>query len=448
MSILPSFRDVDPLLTTVRIAVSGLARAGKTSFLTSVAVNLLAGNLLKPAADKIVITPGGDSAVNRFDAAANARALSADPPAWPPRTSDVSLLALDLTYRRGRLRPDRRVRLEFLDYPGEWLLDLPLLHTSYADWSEQTLRRLEPIGAAGAFLDFLHTIGRDKADYDAVAVDGSRRYRALLQQLSRVEHLSMLQPGRFLMPPHGEVMPDGRVKSPAHEPPYMAFFPFDRSGPFARLLAQRYDAYVRAVREELSKPSFARIDRMVVLADVLAALHAGQDAFRDVRAALAAVSDSLRWRNTSRIIPARLATLLPLGGIKRVAFVASKADHVGSAQRHNLKELVNRMTPTGGQAISRAFAVAAVRCTEDCTVPLSGANGIVNVPGVRGKVGNQMLGFFPGQVDPGLADDRPWTETFLQVPLFEPVRFDASHGTGIPNIGLQELLGFLLEDVV
>ncbi len=47
--------------------------------------------------------------------------------------------------------------LEFLDYPGEWLLDLPLLGQSFADWSEVTLRRLEATNGseiARAFLAF------------------------------------------------------------------------------------------------------------------------------------------------------------------------------------------------------------------------------------------------------------------------------------------------------
>ena len=59
-----------------------------------------------------------------------------------------------------------------------------------------------------------------------------------------------------------------------------------------------------------------------------------------------------------------------------------------------------------------------------------------------------MLGFYPGEVSPALADDRPWTGTFLEVPTFDPVRFDASGGNGIPNIGLKELFAFLLEDVL
>ncbi len=436
MSILPNRWDVDPLRTTVRVAVSGLARAGKTSFLTSVAVNLLAGKLIDPAPDTTAVAPAGAASLARFDAVANAQAMARDPPEWPKPTDDVALLAIDLTWRRGRMRPDRRVRLELLDYPGEWLLDLPLLSTSYARWSEQVLARLERIPAAHEFMGFVQSIERGAGADEGLAADGSRRYRALLTYLSKVEHLSLLQPGRFLMKP------------PGNEPPYMKFFPFDRSGPLARLLAERYDAYVRAVRAELSQPSFARIDRMVVLADVLTALHAGQAAFQDVRAALATVSEALRWRNAPDFLPERVASLLPLGGIKRVAFVASKADLVGEAQRHNLAELVNRMTPTGGQAVSRSFAIASVRSTEDCQLTLGSGNGAVSVSGVRGKVATQMLGFYPGEISPVLAEDRPWNTSFLKVPEFDPVRFDAARGDGIPNIGLKNLFAFLLEGVL
>ncbi len=49
--------------------------------------------------------------------------------------------------------PPRRLRLELLDYPGEWLLDLPLLAQDFSAWSAATLRRLE--GRAGGSRDFL-----------------------------------------------------------------------------------------------------------------------------------------------------------------------------------------------------------------------------------------------------------------------------------------------------
>ena len=44
-----------------------------------------------------------------------------------------------------RARP-RRLTLDLVDYPGEWLLDLPLLSKSYEQWSAESLAlsRREP----------------------------------------------------------------------------------------------------------------------------------------------------------------------------------------------------------------------------------------------------------------------------------------------------------------
>jgi predicted YcjX-like family ATPase len=120
---------------TVRIGVTGLSRAGKTAFLTSMAANLLA----RPQ-PRFALAPLDAGDVPRFDHAAHLAALAADPPRWPERTNTVSMLTLAAT-KSQTLLPDRRIRLEFLDYPGEWLLDLPLLTLSFTDWSRATLRR-------------------------------------------------------------------------------------------------------------------------------------------------------------------------------------------------------------------------------------------------------------------------------------------------------------------
>ena len=131
---------------TVRIGVTGLARAGKTAFLTSVAANLLALGAGRPAlpalADRlrgrfprVAIAPSGVASLPRFDVTGHLASLAQDPPAWPARTDAASLLALDLSIPRTGLAsalPPFALRLEFLDYPGEWLLDLPLLQQNFA----------------------------------------------------------------------------------------------------------------------------------------------------------------------------------------------------------------------------------------------------------------------------------------------------------------------------
>ncbi len=443
----------------LRIGVTGLARAGKTAFLTSVAANLLAfgaGLPVLPALAlrlggrdlRVTLAPAGAGEVPRFELAPHLASLAADPTTWPHRTAAVSLLGLEVDIARGGLAavlPPRRLTLEFLDYPGEWLLDLPLLGQSFEAWSAATLRRLqapELLPHARQFLSFAEGLPAAAPAADELAETGARLYRAALRDLRDRAGLSFLQPGRFLMPP------------PGPEPPWMGFFPAQGSGGLARLLRQRFDAYVQVVQREMVAPLFGRVDRLVVLADLLSALHAGPAAYADVAASLAAVAGALRWQGSwldalpfLRDLP--LPRWLVPGGIRRVAFAASKADHVAARQRGNLAALVGSLTALpreAAAAATSAHAIAAIRCTEDFVWTLDGRP----VSAVRGRVvgEHRLTRSYPGEVP-----DRPpeagfWAHRFLAVPEFEPMRLPEGGRGGVPHIGLDELLVFLLDDVL
>lgn len=448
MAVTDWLNALDPFPTTVRIGVTGLARAGKTSFLASVAANLLAmgaGQRALPALSArlagrrctVRLSAAGAASLPRFALARHLAALAADPPAWPARTDAVSLLSLTLEVGRGGLAdllPTRTVTLEFLDYPGEWLLDLPLLRQDFQAFSAAMLERLSPRPAARPFLEFQAGLATAAAD-EALAETGHRLYRDLLLAL-REQGLVWLQPGRFLWPPPGPT------------PPWMGFFPMAGAGGLARLLESRFNAYRAATEAELSGPHFGRVDRLVVLADVLAALHAGPAAWADTGLALRSVAASLGggwWRG----IPVLEAVLAPLlgGAIGRVAFAATKADHVAERQRGNLRRLVQALTTVpSAQARSEAFAIAAVRCTEDFVWKLEGRP----VSAVRGRVlgSSVMTRSYPGEVPEDPPDAAFWQHPFLELPVFEPqVLPDRGQG-GVAQLGVDALLAFLLEDVL
>ncbi len=417
---------------TVRVGVTGLSRAGKTAFLTSTAANLLA----RPQ-PRFALAPLDAGEVPRFDHAAHLAALAADPPRWPARTNTVSMLALTAS-KEQLLLPAKRIRLEFLDYPGEWLLDLPLLTLRYEDWSRAMLARLETAGFAPLtreFLGFVAGLPAKGAADEALAQAGSRLYRDMLGQL-REAGMAYLQPGRHLMP------------APGMEPPWMAFFPMRGQGPFAALLTRRYDAYVEAVRRDLASPLFANVDRLVVLADVLTALHAGEAAFNDTRAALDAAAGALRWRfSLGEALNSLLGLRLPARIIDRVAFVSTKADHVADRQRGNLAALMKTLAQIPGDGIETGhFAIASVRCTEDFVWTLEGRP----VSAVRGRVLGQsvLTRSYPGEVPDRPPDEEFWQHPFLALPEFEPMRLRDDGRSGVPNIGMDALLEFLLGDVL
>ncbi|MDT7950448.1 MAG: YcjX family protein [Acetobacteraceae bacterium] len=432
---------------TVRIGVTGLARAGKTAFLTSVAANLLAlgaGRPVLPAlasrlrgrSPRVSLAPSGSSNLPRFDVAGHLASLARDPPAWPARTDAASLLALDLSIPRTGLTsmlPPAAVRLQFLDYPGEWLLDLPLLRQDFAAWSAATLRRLEGQPEAAAFLAFATALPAGASADESVARTGHRLYRGLLGRL-RDAGLSLLQPGRFLMP------------APGAEPPWTEFFPLIGQGGLARLMGERFEAYKQAVQEDLSDPLFGQLDRMVVLVDVLSALHAGPAAFADLSAALAEASAALRWERDwleAAMAMGRLRWPPPV--LSRVAFAATKADHVADRQRGNLAALLRTVAAPTLEVRAGYFAISAVRCTEDIVMPV----GDYALSAVRGR----RIDGKPARSYPGEVPDRPpgpefWAHPFLQIPEFEPGRLPDDGRSGVPEYGLDALLLFLLEDLL
>lgn len=432
---------------TVRIGVTGLARAGKTAFLTSVAANLLAlgaGRPVLPAVverlrgrvPRIAIAPSGVASLPRFDVAGHLASLARDPPAWPARTDAASLLALDLSIPRTGLAsalPPFALRLEFLDYPGEWLLDLPLLRQDFEAWSAATLRRLEGRPEAAGFLAFANAMPAGSPADEAVAATGYRLYRQLLGTL-RDAGMALLQPGRFLMP------------APGAEPPWMAFFPLRGHGGLATLLAQRFQAYKEAVQADLSDPLFGQLDRMVVLVDLLSALHAGPAAFADLSAALKEASASLRWERDwleAAMAIGRLRWPPPV--LSRVAFAATKADHVAERQRGNLAALLRTVAAPTIDVRAGYFPLSAVRCTEDMVMHV----GDHALSAVRGR----RIDGKPARSYPGEVPDRPpgpefWAHPFLQIPEFEPGRLPDAGRSGIATIGLDTLLLFLLDDLL
>ena len=55
---------------------------------------------------------------------------------------------------------------------------------------------------------------------------------------------------------------------------------------------------------------------------------------------------------------------------------------------------------------------------------------------------------YPGEVPDQPPDDRFWQHPFLALPEFAPARLPLDGRGGVPQIGLDEMLCFLLEDLL
>ena len=287
---------------------------------------------------------------------------------------------------------------------------------------------LEHHSEARSFLSFARGLPAGVGADEDLVRSGHAAYVACLRAL-QANGMTLLQPGRFLMP------------GPGAAAPWQAFFPMVGSGRLVDLMQARFDAYVGAVRAELEAPGFAGIDRLVVAADLLSALHAGRAAFEDAAASLSLVSNALSQRQPLPLLPSWLQPW----GIGRIAFVATKADHVAARQRTNLAGLMSGLIAAPSHATVRSFAIASISCTEDFVWTLDGRP----VSAVRGHVvGQGTVRSYPGEVpdrSPELAD---WAHAFLSLPDFAPKRLDPGGRGAIPQIALDNLLVFLLEDML
>ncbi|WP_252733310.1 YcjX family protein [Paracoccus marinaquae] len=436
----------------IRLGVTGLSRAGKTVFITSLVANLMdRGRMhaLRAAADGSLkaawLQPQPDDTVPRFDFERHLAALTGPEPRWPDGTRHVSQLRLSL-----RLEPKglfsglsgpRTLHLDIVDYPGEWLLDLRLMEKDFGEWSTEVLDRMQ--GRPGA------------ADYLAAlqGLDGSRLNEPLAQSLAETYTAHLLAareagfsdctPGRFLIP--GEM-----AGSPA-----LTFAPLPEALRDSRLwreFRRRFDAYKSRVVKPFFRNHFARIDRQVVLVDVLGAIHQGPRAVEDMRRAMADILTAFR--------PGRagwLGQLLGTRRVERILFAATKADHLHHVQHNRLTAILSAMLREARDradfsgARTEAMAIAALRATTEDVIRQKDDE----LPAVRGRLlDGRQAAFYPGELPadpaellhPAREGAGQWLDGDYAIMNFAPAPMTARPGDGPPHIRLDRAAEFLIGD--
>ncbi|PIE08141.1 MAG: hypothetical protein CSA74_03875 [Rhodobacterales bacterium] len=440
----------------IRLGVTGLSRAGKTVFITSLVANLMDRGRMPgflPGAEGRILTaflqPQPDDTVPRFDFETHLAAMTGPAPHWPESTSAVSELRLSFRVKPGGLlsglRGPRTVHLDIVDYPGEWLLDLALLDVDYAEWSAETLKRIAPRPEAAAFtaLAAATEAAANFAEPEAQAL--ARAFTAYLHA-ARAAGYSDCTPGRFLLP--GEM--EG---SPA-----LTFAPLEKPVTTARKslwreMERRFEAYKAQVVKPFFREHFSRIDRQVVLVDALGAIHSGPAAFEDLRRAMAEILAAFR--------PGRNAwlTSLFLGRrVEKILFAATKADHLHHAQHRRLTDItaamlrdaVDRADFAGAE--TQAMAIAALRATTEETITHEGRE----LDCVRGRLedSGRSAAFYPGAlpedpmrlIAPARDGAERWLDADYQVMRFAPAEISIRPGDGPPHIRLDRAADFLLGD--
>ncbi|MEM0949438.1 MAG: YcjX family protein [Pseudomonadota bacterium] len=440
----------------IRLGVTGLSRAGKTVFITSLVANLTARarmtGLSAAASGRIksaYLQPQPDNTVPRFDYEAHLAAITGHTPYWPEGTRRVSELRLSLRVAPAGLLAGmtgtRTIHLDIVDYPGEWLLDLSLLDKSYTEWSDETLARLAARDLAARYRASVEAADASKPLDETQARALAADYAAYLDA-ARQAGLSDTTPGRFLLPGDLEGSP---VLTFA--PLYKPVSP--RRGSLWREFERRFEAYKREVVKPFFRDHFARVDRQVVLVDMLDAIHAGPPAVEELRRAMAETLMAFR--------PGRNAFLsqLFLGRrVEKILFAATKADHLHHTQHARMSAIVAALLEDAKSraefsgASTEAMAIAALRTTTEDEVTHNGAQ----LPVVRGRLADtgKSAAFYPGELpeDPAriLAPARSgatnWLDADYGAMRFAPQSVSLKPGEGPPHIRLDRAAEFLIGD--
>ncbi len=438
----------------IRLGVTGLARSGKTVFITSLVANLMYWGRMPALVaagegriEAAFLQPQPDDTIPRFEYEAHLAALTAKSPSWPDSTRAVSEPRLSLRVRPNGLlsglQGPRTIHLDIVDYPGDWLLDLGLLDVSYDDWSAQTLERIAPRTQAQEYLALVANTDPQAALEEPQAEALAASFAAYLTQ-ARSDGFSDCTPGRFLLP--GDLAGS----------PVLTFAPLpavegDARKSLRREMARRFESYKRKVVKPFFRDHFARMDRQVVLVDALGAINAGPPAVEDLRAAMSETLGAFRPGTNSF-----LSGLLGGKRVEKILFAATKADHLHHSQHAQLTAIMEALTRDARErarfagAKTAAMAIASLRATTEDTMPHEG----IDLDVVRGtllETGKQAA-FYPGALpddpahllSPARAGAEKWRDADYQIMRFAPAPLSLRSGDGPPHIRLDRAAEFLI----
>jgi len=456
---------------SLRLGVTGLSRAGKTVFISAFVHNLIHGGRLplfeaqkSGRLARAYLEHQPDDAVPRFQYEDHVAALL-NARTWPESTRAISELRLTLEFESasawGRMLSRGRISIDIVDYPGEWLLDLPLLGKDYATFSAESFQLAALPVRADLSADWLALAGTIDPDADADEMAARRLadvFTAYLRACRQDERaLSTLPPGRFLMP--GDL--EG---SPA-----LTFTPLPqlregraRPGSLRAMMERRFEAYKTHVVKPFFREHVARLDRQIVLIDVMQAMNAGPAALADLERALTEILSCFRPGSGG------LLSGLLSRRIDRILIAATKADQIHHTSHDRLQAIVRRLTEraaaradVSGAAVD-VLALAAVRATREGTVTQRRDElpVIIGTPLAGETIGGESFdgetetAVFPGDLpkspdalfDAGALAGQTRAIRFVR---FRPPRLERSADgvtLSLPHIRLDRALQFLIGD--
>jgi uncharacterized protein len=454
------------------VGVTGLSQSGKSTFITSLINQLMKHDKAALAGFDIVregrllwtrmLPLDDDLPEYPYDEAY--QAIASEQPSWPPSTSRATGCLLELRIQQSKqafdfLLPDEySFFIEIRDYPGEWLLDLPMMSMSYSRWCGQCSAQFNKEPRSAIFADLLPKLKQidplspyEPGQKEAVHNDGHHlerdpitalhnQFRQKLFECRQGERsLSLIQPGRFLIPGDIDIpcfipllncgsYTEGQLESA----PESSYYKHNK---------RAYDEYVARVIKPFYKQFFSKIDRQVILVDVVNALNSGPEYLEDMRHAMSNIIDSFHYGEQNKL------KQLFSPKIDKVIYAATKIDQVIASEHESVKTLLSGIVQ---QAIAYAQyqgvkpnceAVAAIRASEEKVY--KNQQSIVGC-----QTNGEAIGYIHPTIPHRIPEGDAW-QTYLdwELPKLSPPKgLSLTNQDPIPHIRMDKVLQLLLGD--
>lgn len=449
----------------VKLAVTGLSRSGKSAFITSLVHQLCdqSHNHNLPFVEVIRDNrfvgcrkiPQTSLHIPSFHYQQALDSLFGETPCWPESTRAISELRLAIRFKPNKgllsyFSEMNTLYVDIFDYPGEWLMDLPLLEMDFRTWSIMTAKLFdtEPRKTLSAnFMAKAKNLDPHAHYNEAKLAELSNEYSELLLSFKKQHGISLLQPGRFILPGELEGAP---ILQFIPMLGYVSDSTWDNMDPKSNLgvLFRRFEAYKAKVVRKFYEQYFRHFDRQIVLIDCLSPLNAGKDSFTELQRSIELLLKSYRYGHNNvirRMFAPRIDKLL---------FAATKSDHITADQHDNLKQLLNELITGTRQDIQfegitvDTLALSSIQATQNGFVKYQGRDhpcikGIVNEGNKTSNEHRRTVTLYPGEVPTTLPDDAFWQRQHFEFIDFAPPYINDRK---LAHIRMDQAIEFLLGD--
>ena len=449
----------------VRIAVTGLSGSGKTAFISSFINQLLHApssehlSFFRPVAEeRLKATKLGvhqELHIPAFDYIQSLKRLTDAAPQWPHSTRGVSQAQIkcrftikDSLYRK--LKKESTVTLDIIDYPGEWLLDLPLLDLSYKDWSKLCLDYLKS-ERRKPFTDKVQSVlakqnYQDKINEAEVSSElaqlSSDYTDALVSYRDKHNDYSLALPGRFILP--------GELK----DAPALSFFPVLNEDVLSldweqfedysmlKVLEKRYDYYCKKVIKPFFEDYFSQVDRQIVLIDTTSVLESGYDVYQDLKGTIEKLLDGFSYGRSNWL--KRLFS----PSIDKLMIATTKSDLVPPDQHASLESFMQKMVAQAKNDVGYegvevdTMAISAIATSEPVSTEHEGKK-LLCVKGLDTQSGGSVI-HYPGKVPATTMTREQWRALNID---FSPFALpELNPDEPLPHIRMDKVMQFLIGD--